>query len=90
MLLRCLRRPLFALLAPLISQLVAARDAVVDPLHFPLKASGDLGEHGLFEGRERVGDVFGHDGVRTIADLAQTFLESAYNVTNWVLTLLHI
>jgi hypothetical protein len=49
-----------------------------------------LDKYGLFEGRERVGDVFGHDGVRTIADLAQTFLESAYNVTNWVPTLLHI
>jgi len=63
---------MLALLAPLIPQLVATRDAVVNPLHFPLKGGCELDEHGLFEARERVCDIFRQNGVRAIADLAQT------------------
>src|ERR1044071_10442346 len=69
MLLSRLRGPLPALLAPLLSQLIAARDAVVNPLHFPLQGRCHLGEHSLFEARERVCNVFRQNGVRTIANL---------------------
>src|SRR4051812_25810512 len=71
MLLGRLRRP-FTLLAPFVSQLVAARDAIVDPLHLPLQGGGELDEHGLLEARERMCEIFGQNGVRAIADLAQT------------------
>src|SRR6185503_14105703 len=57
MLLSCLRG-LLALLAPFVSQFVATGNAVVDPLHFPLQSSGELGQQCLLQARDRVGDVF--------------------------------
>src|SRR5215213_8836206 len=59
MLLRCLRGPLPALLAPLLSQLVAARDAVIDPVHFPPQRISELAEQDFLNARHGMSDVFG-------------------------------
>src|SRR2546423_5627884 len=66
MLLSCRRGSLPALLAPLLSQLVAAGDPVVNPFHFPLERGCELGQHSLLQARERVCDVFRKNCVRTI------------------------
>src|SRR6185369_2689522 len=78
-----------ALLAPFFSQLVAAGDAVVDPLHFPLKGGGQLREHGFLEIADRVRQVSGHDGVRKVSNLAQTVTNRIRHVIRTASGFLH-
>jgi hypothetical protein len=42
-------------LTPFFSQPIAARDAIVDPAHFPIHHTPDLGQYGLLDVAQRVG-----------------------------------